>query len=413
MIWVWICLELRVSCLEFLILIIMSLSRRVKELKPSSTLRITALANKLLSEGIDVVSFAAGEPDLETPDDIKEAAIKAIRDGFTRYTPSTGTPELKKAIQEKFKKENNLDYSLEQIIVSSGAKHCIFNIILALVEEGDEVIIPVPYWVSYPEMVRLAGGRIQFAATQADNGFKLTAQGLKESLSPKTRLLIVNSPSNPTGSVYSREELAQIAQIACENKIYVISDEIYERLLYDGAPCVSIAGLNKEIFDLTFTVNGVSKSHCMTGWRIGYCAGPPDAANAIKNLQDHSTSNPCSISQKAALEALRLSGEWANMMRQEFAARRDYLLGRLDEIPILSYCRPQGAFYVFCNISRTGLSSQDFSMRLLNEEKVAVIPGDGFGRDDYIRLSFTLNIESIKKGIDRLERWLKQLPKKS
>lgn len=392
---------------------IMLLAKRVKELKPSSTLAITALANKLSSEGIDVVSFAAGEPDFDTPDYIKEAGIEAIQRGFTKYTPSTGTPELKKAIQEKFKKENNLDYTSEQIVVSCGAKHCLFNIILAMVDAGDEVIIPVPYWVSYPEMVRVAGGEIKFIVTELQHNFKLTAKELKKSLSPKTKLLILNSPANPTGSVYSQEELEEIAQICCDNKIYVISDEIYEKLIYDNISHTSIASLNSEIFNLTFTVNGVSKSYCMTGWRIGYCAGPSsEIVNAIKNLQDHSTSNPCSISQKAALGALSVSGDWTKRMCQEFAKRRDYLLERMNKIPSLSYCHPQGAFYLFCNISQTGLTSQDFSMRLLNEEKVAVIPGDGFGCDEYIRLSFAVNIETIKKGIDRLERWLKQLPKR-
>lgn len=392
----------------------MPLAGRVKELKSSSTLAITALANKLLAEGVDVVSFGAGEPDFDTPDYIKEAAIKAIRGGFTKYTPSTGTSELKEAVREKFKTDNNLEYRPEQIIVSSGAKHCLFNIILAMVEAGDEVIIPAPYWVSYPEMVRVAQGECRFVVTQARNNLKITPDELKGALSSKTKLLILNSPSNPAGSVYSKKELEEIAEICCDNKIYVISDEIYEKLIYDSTPHISIASLSSEIRDLTFTVNGVSKSHAMTGWRIGYCAVPSiEIADCLKNLQDHSTSNPCSISQKAALEALRASGEWTITMRDEFAKRRDYLLERMSKIPALSYVRPQGAFYLFCDISRTGLSSRDFAFALLNEEKVAVIPGDGFGCDNYVRLSFTMRPQMIKKGIDRLEKWVRQLPKRS
>lgn len=392
----------------------MPLARRVKELKSSSTLAITALANKLLSEGVDVVSFGAGEPDFDTPDNIKQAAIQAIKSGFTKYTPSTGTSELKEAIRKKFKTDNNLEYRPEQIIVSSGAKHCLFNIILAMIEEGDEVIIPVPYWVSYPEMVRVAGGECRFAVTQARNNLKLTAEEFKGALSSKTKLLILNSPANPTGSVYSKKELEEIAKICCDNKIYCVSDEIYEKLIYEDVSHISIASLNSEIRGLTFTVNGVSKSYAMTGWRIGYCAVPSlEIADAIKNLQDHSTSNPCSISQKAAFEALTASGGWTITMRDEFSRRRDYLLGLMNKIPSLSCVKPQGAFYLFCDISRTGLSSRDFALALLNEEKVAVIPGDGFGCDNYIRLSFTMRPETIKKGIDRLEKWVKQLPKRS
>lgn len=390
----------------------MPLSKRVKDLSPSSTLQITSLANKLRSEGVDVVSFGAGEPDFDTPDFIKEAAIDAIRKGFTKYTPSTGTPELKKAIQEKFKKENNLNYSTEQIVVSSGAKHCLFNIILSVLDDGDEAIIPVPYWVSYPEMVKAAGGVSRYAPTEAGNNFKLTPDELKKAVTKRSRLLILNSPANPTGCVYAKEELGALAEICVKNKIYIVSDEIYEKLIYDGLTHISIAALSDEAEQLTFTVSGVSKSYAMTGWRIGYFAGPLEIVNAIKNLQDHSTSNPCSISQKAALAALLASGDSVQRMRKEFEKRRDYSMRRMDRIPSLSYIRPQGAMYLFCNISKTGLTSGDFAMRLLKDEKVAVIPGDSFGCDDYIRLSFATDIKTIEKGIDRLEKWLKQLPKK-
>ena len=396
-----------------IIVIIMILSRRIKDLSPSSTLRITSLANKMISEGQDVVSFAAGEPDFDTPDFIKEAAIQAIQNGFTKYTPSSGTNELKKAIQEKFKRENDLEYSLEQIVVSSGAKHCIYNIVLALVDDADEVIIPVPYWVSYPEMVKASGGACRFVRTKEENNFKLTAAELENAASDRTKLLILNSPSNPTGVIYSRDELKDIARVCARRRIYVLSDEIYEKLIYDNAGHSSIAGLNKDIYELTFTVNGVSKAYSMTGWRIGYCAGPLEAMNAIKNLQDHSTSNPCSIAQKAALKALTCRDDWTRSMCLEFQKRRDYLVERIKNIPGITYIRAQGAFYLFCNISSTGLKSQEFAARFLDEEKVAVIPGDGFGCDDYIRLSFAMNTDNIKKGIDRLEKWVKQLPRKS
>lgn len=391
----------------------MILSRRIKDLSPSSTLRITSLANKLVSEGQDVVSFAAGEPDFDTPDFIKEAAIEAIQKGFTKYTPSTGTNELKKAIQDKFKKDNGLDYSLEQIVVSSGAKHCIYNIIQALIDDGDEVIIPLPYWVSYPEMVKASGGLCRFVRTKEENNFKLTASELEKSATDKTKLLILNSPSNPTGAIYSGDELKAIAQACLRRRLYVLSDEIYEKLVYDNLRHSSIAGFNKDIYDRTFTVNGVSKAYSMTGWRIGYCAGPLEAMNAVKNLQDHSTSNPCSIAQKAALKALTSPDDWTRSMNLEFQRRRDYLVERINNIPGIAYIRPQGAFYLFCDISATGLKSQEFATRFLDEEKVAVIPGDAFGRDDYVRLSFALNIDKIKKGIDRLEKWVKQLPRKS
>lgn len=391
----------------------MALAKRVKNLKSSPTLQLTSLAKKLISEGIDVVSFGAGEPDFDTPDFVKKEAIEAIRSGFTKYTPSSGILELKKAIQEKFKKENNLTYPIEQIVVSSGAKHCLFNIILATVDEGDEVIIPCPYWVSYPEMVNVAGGIVKTITTKAENNFKLKPQELEEAVSNKTKLLILNSPSNPVGSVYSKEELEEIAKLCCDNDIYIISDEIYEKLIYDNLTHTSVASLNNSVYNLTFTVNGVSKAYSMTGWRIGYFAGPPDVVDAVKNLQDHSTSNPCSIAQKAALSALSDTTNWAGGMCKEFKARRDYLIQRIAAIPSLSYIKPEGAFYLFCDISKTGLRAQEFSMRLLKEANVAVIPGEGFGRDDYIRLSFATSIEMIKKGIDRLEKWLKLSPKKS
>ncbi|MBP7217171.1 MAG: pyridoxal phosphate-dependent aminotransferase [Candidatus Omnitrophica bacterium] len=308
------------------------LADRLKLINPSSTLAITSKAKKLKSEGKDVVSFAAGEPDFDTPDFIKQAAIEAINAGFTKYTPTTGTPELKKLICEKFKKDNALEYAPSQIVVSCGAKHSIFNILLALVNQGDEVLIPSPYWVSYPEMVNVCLGVPRFINTSADNNFKITAQALTQAITPRTKVLILNSPSNPTGCVYSHEELQAIADICVKHAILVISDEIYEKIIFDGLKHVSIASLNKKIYDLTVTVNGLSKSFSMTGWRIGYLGGPQDIVNAISNLQDHSTSNPTSISQQAGVAALSASDEFALKIKATFQERRDVLIKRLKQI---------------------------------------------------------------------------------
>ncbi|MFA5320901.1 MAG: pyridoxal phosphate-dependent aminotransferase, partial [Candidatus Omnitrophota bacterium] len=368
---------------------------------------VTSKARKLKAEGKDVVSFAAGEPDADTPDFIKDAAVEAIRTGFTKYTPTTGIPELKKVITGKLKRDNGLEYKPDQVVVSCGAKHSIFNALMALVDPGDEVLIPSPYWVSYPEMVNLCGGIPRFVKTAPENGFRVTAEELTAYISPKTKVLILNSPSNPAGSVYTREELSAIAELCVSKKIFVISDEIYEKLIYDRLKHISIAGLHPEMRDLAVTVNGISKTYAMTGWRIGYLAAPADVAEAIGRIQDHTTSNPCSISQKAALAALKAPEEFASAMREEYSKRRDYMTGRLNSMPQLKYIQPQGAFYVFCDISRTGLDSFSFAGRLLEEKYVAVIPGEGFGRDDYIRFSFATGIEQITKGMDRIEEWLK------
>ncbi|MEW6170435.1 MAG: pyridoxal phosphate-dependent aminotransferase, partial [Candidatus Omnitrophota bacterium] len=365
-------------------------------------------AKLLKQQGRDIISFGAGEPDFDTPDLIKNQAIKAIQEGFTKYTPSTGILDLKKLIVEKFERDNNLDYAPEQIIVSSGAKHCLYNIIQAIVDDGDEVLMGLPYWVSYPEMVKLAQGKPVVIKTQEKNNFKITPKQLKENINEKTKLLILNSPSNPTGVIYEKEELERIAKICIESKIYVISDEIYEKLIYDNKIHVSIASLSKEIYDLTFTVNGFSKSFSMTGWRVGYMGGPKDAIRAISNIQDHSTSNPCSISQKAAVAALQMPGEWQENMRKEFQKRRDFIMQQLDKLNI-PYVRPEGAFYIFCNISKFGLDSVTFAKRLLEEAGVAVIPGDGFGCSDYIRLSFATSINQIEKGLGKIKNWLEKI----
>ncbi|MFA7294831.1 MAG: pyridoxal phosphate-dependent aminotransferase [Candidatus Omnitrophota bacterium] len=378
-------------------------------MNPSSTLAITSKAKKLKSEGKDIVTFAAGEPDFDTPDFIKQAAIEALNSGFTKYTPTTGTPELKKLICQKFKKDNSLEYAPGQIIVSNGAKHSIYNALMVLLNKADEVLIPLPYWVSYPEMVNLCEGTPRFIKTSAANNFKISVTDLKKHLTPKTKVLIINSPSNPAGSVYSRVELEEIAKVCVSKNIFVISDEIYEKIIFDGTKHESIASFNKDIYDLTITVNGLSKSHSMTGWRIGYLGAPGDIANAISNLQDHSTSNPNSIAQKAATAALSAPEDFTLGLCREFQKRRDYLASRLKGIEKISFTLPQGAFYMFCNISKTGLDSMEFARRLLDEEYVSVIPGGSFGLDDYIRISFATNMDELKKGMDRIEKWLEKL----
>ena len=385
------------------------LAERLKKINPSSTLAITSGAKKLKMEGKDIVNLAAGEPDFDTPDFIKEAAINAINSGFTKYTPTTGIPELKKIICQKFKKDNSLEYAPNQVIVSNGAKHSIYNVLMVLLNRCDEVLIPLPYWVSYPEMVNLCEAIPRFIKTTAENNFKISATDLTKHITPKTKVLILNSPSNPAGCVYSRRELEAIAKACVEKNIFVISDEIYEKIIFDGLKYESIASLNKDIYNLTITVNGLSKSHSMTGWRIGYIGAPSDVASAISNLQDHSTSNPNSIAQKAAVSALTAPGDFTHKLCQEFEKRRDYLAGRLKEIKGLNFCLPQGAFYMFCNISETKLDSMTFAKRLLDEEYVSVIPGSAFGMDNYIRISFATSIEELQKGMDRLKAWVAKL----
>ena len=383
----------------------LKINRRIKDIVGSTTLAITARAKELQAQGHDVVNFGAGEPDFDTPDFIKQAAIKAINSGFTKYTPSIGTQELREAISAKFQRDNNLTYKPNQIVVSCGAKHSLFNIIQVLVDDGDEVIFQSPYWVSYPEMVKAAGGKSVVIHTDQSTGFKITADLLKKNLTPKTKLLILNSPSNPTGVMYTQEELAQLAKVCVEYKIYVISDEIYEKLIYDDIKFCSIASLGKEIFDLTITVNGVSKAYAMTGWRIGYAAGPVEIMEIIKKYQDHSTSNPTSISQSAAVAALGASNDTIDSMCKVFKGRRDLILQCLDQIPQISYIRPQGAFYVFCDVSQFS-DGPTVAKEMLDDIKVAVIPGDGFGASKYIRLSFATSEAKIKDGIGRMGKWI-------
>jgi aspartate aminotransferase len=388
----------------------LKISKRLEKVKESPTLAITAKAKEMKAKGEDVVSFGAGEPDFDTPANIKSAGIKAIEGGFTKYTASSGIPELKKAICGKFLKDNGLTYEPAQIIVSCGAKHSLYNIFQAICDEGDEVIIPSPYWVSYAEMVRLAGGVPIILRTEQGDEFKVKPDALAKAITSRTAAFVLNSPSNPTGSVYNRQDLERIADVLVSKKITVISDEIYEKLIYDGEEHVSFASLSKEAYGITFTVNGLSKSYSMTGWRIGYLAAPSkELASAVGRLQDHSTSNPVSFAQKASLEAIGGDQSCVAKMTEEFEKRRDYMAGRVNSMRGISCVKPKGAFYVFCDISKTGLSSFEFSRRLLEEAKVAVIPGEPFGWDTHIRLSFATGMDDIKKGLDRIEAWAKTL----
>ncbi len=381
------------------------INSRIQQVVGSTTLAITARAKELKDQGKDVVNFAAGEPDFDTPDHIKKAAIEAINSGFTKYTPSSGAEDLRVAICAKFKRDNQLDYKPGQVVVGCGAKHSIFNAVMVLCDIGQEVIIPAPYWVSYPEMVKVAGATPVIVPATKANGFKITPQQLSAAITPRTRIFILNSPSNPTGMVYSRQELEAIAAICVKNDIIVISDEIYEKLLYNNEPFVSIASLGKDIFDRTITINGVSKAYSMTGWRIGYAAGPADIMGHMKNLQDHSTSNAASISQKAALAALNSPEDSVTAMRQEFKQRRDLMMSLVDGIPEISYIKPDGAFYLFCDFTKFGPCAE-VAKKILNDVNVALIPGDGFGAEGYLRLTFSTSQERIREGISRIKQWI-------
>jgi aspartate aminotransferase len=387
----------------------MQLANRVQELTPSLTLAIDSKAKALKAEGVDVCGFGAGEPDMDTPEHIKAAAIEALQNGFTKYTPSAGTPELRQAISEKFKADNNLDYKPSQIIVSNGAKQSCYNAIAAVCDPGDEVIIPAPYWLSYPEMVRLAGGEPAIVQTSQENSWKLTPEDFENAMTPRTKMIILNSPGNPTGSVYTKDELRALSEIAAEEDIYILSDEIYEKLTYDGAEHVSIASLTPEAYDLTITVNGFSKAYAMTGWRLGYLGAPEAIARAIDSMQSHSTSNPCSFAQKGALAALKGDQQCVADMREEFDIRRQYMCERINSISGLSAVVPQGAFYVLVNIGSLGLKSQNFSDRLLSKANVAVVPGIAFGDDRTVRLSYATSLDVIKTGLDRIEEFCKTL----
>ena len=387
----------------------MRFAERVSQLKPSPTLAISAKAKEMKKAGIDIIGFGAGEPDFDTPENIKKSAIEAIKGGFTKYTPAAGTPDLKKAVAEKLKKDNRLTYTPEQIVISCGAKHALYNIFQVLCDKGEEVIIVSPYWVSYIEMVRLSGATARIVEAREEAGFAVNPRDIEKNITKRTKAIIVNSPSNPTGAVFGKKVLAEIAEIAARNGIFVISDEIYEKLIYDKEEHTSIGSLGKDIFKLTITVNGVSKTYSMTGWRIGYAAGPLEIMKKISALQSHSTSNPTSISQAAALEALRGKKDDLRKMKKEFTLRRDFMIKKINSFKTLSCVKPAGAFYAFTNISSTGLGSLDFSERLLEEAHVACVPGIAFGSDKHIRISFATSMENIKSGLDRIGKWLKKL----
>jgi aspartate aminotransferase len=387
----------------------MEISARAAQLSPSLTLSIDSKAKAMKAEGIDVCGFGAGEPDFDTPEHIKQAAIAALESGFTKYTPSAGLPELRQAIADKLEADNQLSYRPSQVVVSSGAKHSCYNAILATCQPGDEVLIPSPYWVSYPDMVRLAGAEPVIVQTTERNGWKMRASDFENAMTPRTKMLILNSPGNPSGAVYTREELEGIVEVAAEEDIYILSDEIYEKLVYDDTKHVSIASLSKEAYDLTITVNGFSKAYAMTGWRLGYLAAPEAVAKAVDNIQSHSTSHPCSFAQKGALAALKGDQQALADMRDEFSMRRDYMFDRITKIPNITAVKPQGAFYILVNISQLGLSSQNFADRLLSKANVAVVPGAAFGDDRTVRLSYATSIDVIKKGLDRFQDFCRTL----
>jgi len=387
----------------------MDLASRVSQLTPSLTLAIDSKAKALRAEGIEIFSFGAGEPDFDTPEHIKAAAIEALNAGFTKYTPSSGMPELRTAISEKFKRDNSLDYKPSEIIVSNGAKQSCFNAIMAVCGEGDEVIIPAPYWLSYPDMVRLAGAEPIIVQTTEENDWKMTPQQFEEAMSPRTKMVIINSPGNPTGSVYSKEELRAIVEVAADEEITILSDEIYESLTYDGAQHVSIASLTPEARDLTITVNGFSKAYAMTGWRLGYLGAPEKIAKAIDSMQSHSTSGPCSFAQKGGLAALTGSQQCVADMREEFNLRREYMFERLSAMNKVTAVKPKGAFYMLANISKLGMNSTNFADRLLSKSNVAVVPGIAFGDDRVVRLSYATGLDVIKPGLDRFEEFCKSL----
>lgn len=387
----------------------LSLSRKLSKINPSPTLSLTAQAKAMKSQGIDVISFGAGEPDFDTPLAIKTAAKNAIDTGFTKYTPATGTVELKEAIVEKLLKDNGLKYEPSQIVVSCGAKHSLYGVLQAICNPKDEVIIIAPYWVSYPEMIKLADAKVKVIKTSEKNGFRVIPKQIEKAITKKTKALILNSPSNPAGVIYSEKELKEIADIVVKNNIYVISDEIYEKLTYDGEKHISIASFGEDIKAQTITVNGVSKAYSMTGWRIGYLAASKDIVKGVSLLQEHSTSNPSSISQKAALEALKMDERTINKMTEEFSKRRTLMSSLLDKIDKITYFNPKGAFYMYCDISKTKMKAADLARKLLDDKKVVVIPGEAFGSDKHIRLSFATSSENITKGLDRLKTWLEQL----
>ena len=398
----------------------MKYSERVSQITPSVTLAITAKAGQLKAEGRDVISFGAGEPDFNTPDNIIEAAIKAMHDGKTKYTPTPGINELKTAIVNKFKNDNGLEYTPAQVMVSTGAKQCLANSMLALVDDGDEVIMAVPYWVSYPELVKLAGGVPIMIMGSADNQYKLTPELVEEHISDRTKVMIINSPNNPAGTIYREDELAALAEVAKKHDLMIVSDEIYEELIYGGEAHHSIASVSQDAYERTIVINGVSKAYAMTGWRIGYLAGPADLVKKMSSIQSHMTSNPSSISQYAALEAIAGDQSFVSEMKKEFKARRDLLVEKLETIDDVSCIKPEGAFYVMMDIhkllgrtykGKTIETALDFSDQLLSDRLVAVVPGEGFGIEGFVRLSYATSRENIERGMDRVKEFINSMDK--
>jgi aspartate aminotransferase len=387
------------------------ISQRASALSPSLTLAIDSKAKQMKAEGQDVVGFGAGEPDFDTPQHIKDAAANALAAGFTKYTPAAGIPELRQAIADKHKRENGLTYKPSQIIVSCGGKHSCYNVIIATCQEGDEVIIPAPYWLSYPEMVKLAGAKPVIVETTDKTEFKITPDVLRRTITPRTRLFVFNSPSNPTGSVYTPDEIKALGDVCVEKGVLIMSDEIYEHLLYDGMTTKSMASFSPAHYEHTIIVHGFAKAWSMTGWRLGWCAAPEPIAKAIDAIQSHSTSNPTSFAQKGAVAALTGPQDHLKTWLAEFDKRRKFAHQKLNSIPGISCVNAKGAFYLFPNISKTGLKSTEFCAKLLESEKVAAVPGIAFGADDYLRISYATSMANIEKGLERIERFCKSAAK--
>lgn len=385
-----------------------SISSRIAKVSPSLTLAVTAQAKAMIAKGEEVYALAGGEPEVDTPDFIKQAAIQALMDGRTKYTPAGGIPELREALSAKFLVDNNIEYAPSQICVTGGAKMACFNAILAMVEEGDEVIIPSPFWVSYPEMVRLAGGTPVIVETKESTGWKMTAEQFEEHMSPATKMVILNTPGNPTGAVYTEEELLAIGAVALEEDIVILSDEIYEKLVYGQAKHVSIASLSKELYDLTITVNGFSKAYSMTGWRLGYTAAPKPLADAIDKIQNHTISNANTFSQYGALAALQGDQSFIEDLRGEYDVKRQFVLSRLQSIPNVRVIEPQGAFYFFVYTGQMGLKSMNLCDKLLSRYKVATVPGVAFGYDEGIRLSYCTTLDVLNEGLTRFEQFCRE-----
>ncbi|MFF2856237.1 pyridoxal phosphate-dependent aminotransferase [Peribacillus sp. NPDC058002] len=390
----------------------MKLAKRVQSLTPSTTLAITAKAKELKAQGLDIIGLGAGEPDYNTPKHIIDAALLSMNEGQTKYTPSAGLPKLKEAIAAKLKRDQGLEYKPSEIVVGSGAKHALYTLFQAILDEEDEVIVPIPYWVSYPEQIKLADGKPVYVVGTEENQYKITKEQLEQAITEKTKAVIINSPSNPTGMLYSREELAAIGEVCLAHDILIVSDEIYEKLVYGNAKHTSIAEISPELKKQTIIINGVSKSHSMTGWRIGYAVGDESIIKAMTNLASHSTSNPTTTAQYGAIAAYEGTQEPVEEMRQSFEGRLNTIYDKLVEIPGISCIKPQGAFYLFPNVKRavelTGYSNvEEFTTALLEEAQVAVIPGSGFGAPDNIRLSYATSLELLEAAVERIHSFVK------